>query len=135
MSLSTLFSACPMWMSPFAYGGPSCKINILLNFPSLSGFSIFHLYNSLVVCGKSFSLISFRFDRLAKSHLGRCTVREYLWVISANLPAAVLFFILLSQKSLPGLTLVCRAALFIAALVSFTRNIAIFSPGYSCSIC
>ena len=28
MSLSILFTAWPIWMSPFAYGGPSCRMNL-----------------------------------------------------------------------------------------------------------
>jgi len=28
MSFRILFIAVPMWMSPLAYGGPSCKTNL-----------------------------------------------------------------------------------------------------------
>ena len=44
MSFRILFTECPRWMSPFAYGGPSCKRN-----NSLSLYlSLIFLYKSLL---------------------------------------------------------------------------------------
>ena len=71
VSFNILFNACPMWISPFAYGGPSCKIKY--SFFSFF-FSIFSYSPSLKTLSITFGSFSGKFALIGKSVFGKFNV-------------------------------------------------------------
>jgi hypothetical protein len=79
ISLVILFSAWPTCKGPFAYGGPSCNVNVSGAFPLLSGFvcELFcHKYSSSVHW-RRYSALEAASGRAGKPDLGRRSVEDH----------------------------------------------------------